>query len=474
MNRRVTAAVVLATALLLGARAPAVSSQRAARNAAFTAAQVVGSPIAHVIVIVQENRTFDDLFAASILDRGGPYPGANTAQTTIVDGRTIHLKPVPFEFPADPSHTHAALLAEWNGGKMDGFAHDRVYTILGEPTPAPGFTYAYLPARETTMYDLLAARYALADENFAPRLVPTFASHYTLVTGRSYVADDPNSAIWGCDAAPSARVPIFGRGEAEITPGVFPCFTQPTVADLLDRAHVSWKYYTGAIDDLDDPAVNIYDAFRAIRYGPDWHRNVVTPSGRILDDIAHCRLPQVAFVMPNWLDSDHAGNLSAAGPGWVGSIYQALVYSQQSHDLACRYYTNSAILLTWDDSGGWYDHVRPPAGPDGTTWGFRIPILAISAWARSNYNPKDPHATPYVSHTVRESTSILAFIERNWALGNLGQRDATDDDLRDMFDYARAQPIPPFSYLAMAQMIERTHFDLARIERNDHVVDSDR
>jgi phospholipase C len=433
---------------------------------------VAGSPIRHVIVLVQENRTFDNLFASSVLANGGPYPGANTVQTATVDGKTVKLHEVPFEYPADPSHNHLSLLAEWDHGKMDGFAKDFVTVGKGMPKPVD-FTYAYLPASETTLYDILASRYALADNNFAPRLVPTFPSHYTLQTAQSYVAGNPNDSIWGCDSKPGTTVPVFGEGEAMVRPGVFPCFDQPTIADLLDGAHVSWKYYTGSIYDVTDTAVNIYDAFRRIRYGPQWRSNVVTPSGTILNDIQLCNLPSVAFVMPNFLDSDHAGSLSAAGPGWVGSIYNAVVQSEHA-PAACNYYTNTAIILTWDDSGGWYDHVAPPPGPDGTSWGFRIPIVVMSAWARSNYDPANPHATPYVSHTKRESTSIDAFIEKNWGLGNLGQRDVIDDDLSDMFDYARAQPVPPFSVFAATQLIRKTRFDLTVAERDAHLVDDDR
>jgi phospholipase C len=429
------------------------------------------TPIAHVIVLVQENRTFDNLFASSIVANGGPYPGANTSQVATVDGKRIRLKPVPFEYPADPRHNHLSLVGEWDRGKMDGFASDFVTAVVGFPQPPPGFPYAYLPDSETTLYHMLAARYALADENFATRLIPTFPSHFALATAQPRIAGNPNDSIWGCDAKPGTTVPLFGLGETMIRPGVFPCFDQPTIGDLLDAAHVSWRYYTGAYDDATDPAVNIYDAFRKIRYGPDWERNVITPSATILSDIQNCRLPQVSFVMPNWLDSDHAGNLSAGGPGWVGSIYLAVVQSQHT---ACNYYKDSALILTWDDSGGWYDHVPPPPGPDGTSWGLRIPIVAISAWARSNYDPSRPRALPYVSHTRRESTSIVKFIETNFNLGTLGQRDATDDDLHDMFDFARTAPVPPYSELSMQRLIRRTRFDLAAAESNDHPVDDDR
>lgn len=433
---------------------------------------VTGSPIRHVIVMVQENRTFDDLFASSIVANGGPYPGANTSQTTQVDGKPLHLQPIPLEYPVDPSHSHPSLLHEWNQGRMDGFGTDHNYSVLRWIKPKPNFEYAYIPDSETTIYHLLAARYALADENFAPRLVPTFPSHYTLATAQSRVAGNPNDAIWGCDAKPGTTVPIFGAGETMQTTGVFPCFDQPTIGELLDAAHVSWKYYTGPYDATVDQAVNVYDAFRKIRYSSDWKSNVITPPGTIMSDIENCRLPQVSFVMPNAIDSDHAATLSAAGPGWVGSIYLSIVDSQRKSS-QCNYYKDTAMIVTWDDSGGWYDHIAPPAGPNGTTWGFRIPIIVMSAWARSNYDPAHLTAAPFVSHRRRESTAITKFIETNWNLGNMGQRDVTDDDLSDMFDYTRARPVPAYADLAMRQLIRRTHFSLAVADRDTRPVDTD-
>ena len=173
-------------------------------------------------MVVQENRTFDNLFASSILANGGPYPGANTSQSATVDGKPVKLKPVPFEYPADPSHTHLALLGEWNGGKMDGFINDRVRThVRLSATVRRAFRTRTCPPQETTIYHLLAARYALADENFAPRFVPTFPSHYTLATAQSRIAGNPNDRIWGCDAKPGTTVPIFGKGESMITPASF-------------------------------------------------------------------------------------------------------------------------------------------------------------------------------------------------------------------------------------------------------------
>jgi phospholipase C len=435
---------------------------------------VAGSPIAHVIVVIQENRTTDNLFASSIIANGGPYPGANVTRVARVGGKIVALKAVPFEYPADPRHTHAALVAEWNNGKMDGFAKDPVYPDPGFPPGPPNFPLAYVPAYETTIYHLLAQRYALADDNFAPRLVPTFPGHMYLVTAQSQPADDPTDPLtWGCDSKPGTTVPVFGSGEAEVTPGVFPCFDNPTIGDLLDRAHVSWKYYTGAYNAVADSWVNVYDAIRHIRYGPDWQTNVVSPMSDVLSDIEHCQLPQVSYVTPTWMASDHAGSLSNAGPGWVGSIYMAVQQSAMSANTACRYSGDTAMILTWDDTGGWYDHVRPPSGPNGTSFGFRVPIVVISPWARSNYVAGKTSFMPFVSHTQRESTAIVRFIEKNWALGTLGERDLGGDDLSDMFDYARPAPVPAFTHLAFQKLIQKTQWDLARSLHDTHLVDAD-
>ncbi len=104
----------------------AASPPAAIAAPAANAAPIAGSPIAHVIVIIQENRTTDNLFASSVLAGGKGYPGANVTQVATIDGKTVATKPVPFEYPADPHHTHAALVTEWNGGKMDGFGEGRI------------------------------------------------------------------------------------------------------------------------------------------------------------------------------------------------------------------------------------------------------------------------------------------------------------------------------------------------------------
>jgi phospholipase C len=443
-------------------------------NSAWIKPPVAGSPIDHVIVIIQENRTVDDMFSSSFLTGGGPYPGANVVTTwTAPNNTTLPLSEVPFEYPADPDHSHYALLAEDTpvaGAPNYGFYTNQAEGVFGSPNPPDGFVAAYLPDFETILYHTLAYQYALADNMFSSRLVPSFPGHLFLIAGQSDPADDPTDPItWGCDSAPGTTVGVFSgpTGEAETLPGPFPCFNYLTLGDLMDRAGVSWRYYTGQIGNTVDGAVNTYDAIKHIRYGPDWYFNVVYPQTNILNDITRCNLPNVSYVTPPALASDHAGNLSAAGPGWVGSIYLAIAESQVlQKNPQCQYYGNTAILVTWDDSGGWYDHVTPPE-VNGRSWGFRVPLIVASAWA-SHGSP-----IPFVSHVQRDFGSILKFIETNWSLGTLGQEDASADNLSDMFNYTQT-PVPPIESQKVRQLIDNTKWPSVQNVKTNVPVDDDK
>jgi phospholipase C len=434
------------------------------------AAPVSGSPLYHVIVIIQENRTVDNLFSSSYLTGGGAYPGANVVSTwTDPVGGTHALNQIPFELPFDPDHNHQSLLGEQSLPNNLGFYGNTVSATIPSVTPPPnGFVFAQVPYFETILYHTLAAQYGLADNMFSQRLTPTFPGHLFLISGQSDPADDPlnpgqtsyngsNPVNWGCDSPTGTTVPVFTSGEGETAAGTgpFPCFDYQTIGDLMDKGGVSWKYYTGQINNAIDAGVNVYDAIKHIRNGPDWTNNVSYPQTNIISDITNCALPNVSYVTPPGLSSDHAGSLSASGPGWVGTIYLAIALSNtlQSNP-ACQYYGTTAILLTWDDSGGWYDHVAPPT-INGQVRGFRVPLIVASAWAK-NGTP-----IPYVSHTQRDFGAILKFIEKNWNLGTLGVADANADDLSDMFNYG-GKPVPPISATKMRSMIQATGFDLNR------------
>jgi len=157
------------------------------------------------------------------------------------------------------------------------------------------------------------------------------------------------------------------------------------------------------------------NALAHIRRGKDW-ANVVTPKSAILSDIAAGKLPGVSWVIPDAAASDHAAASDGSGPAWVASVVNAIGKSQ--------YWQSTAIFVTWDDWGGWYDHVAPPMY-NSYELGFRVPLIVISPYARPGY----------VSHRQHEFGSILHFTEEAFGLVPLGYTDVRADDLADCFNF---------------------------------------
>ena len=154
-----------------------------------------------------------------------------------------------------------------------------------------------------------------------------------------------------------------------------------------------------------------FDAISAVRYGPDWTNNIISPETNVLTDIAAGTLAQVTFIVPDKANSDHAGApQGGGGPYWVGSIVNTIAQSQ--------FWSSTAIIVTWDDWGGWYDHVPPPCSIgyacDAMGPGFRVPLLVISPYAK----------TGYVSHQMYDIASIPASIEQRFGLAPLTNADA--------------------------------------------------
>jgi phospholipase C len=416
-----------------------------------------GSPIQHVIVVIQENRTMDNMFNG--------FPGTDTVTSGLNSfNRKVALQPEGLAWEYDPDHYHASLVKEYDNGAMNGFNKERCdFDPFTSPCKPPAnFAYSFVPSIETIFLWVLGGAfgghgYAIADHMFSSRQVPTFPGHLDIIAGQG-PADDPIgpgmgklSAKWGCDSPKSATVGTFGKKYDDPLVYVAPCFDYQTLGDLLDKKHVTWRYYTGTIGTVDGGGLNIYDAISHIRYGPDWQANIRTPMTDIFDDIQHGTLPQVTFVTPPFAASDHAGSLGSGGPAWVTSIY---AYVAENPKL----YKNTAILVTWDDSGGWYDHMKPPVDSFGP-FGFRVPLLALSTYARPNY----------VSHKQHSFGSIIHFIERNWNLGTLGKSDSTSDDLSDMFDY-KETPVPPvvnFGHFNIKQIQQTYSADYWRMQLGD-------
>jgi phospholipase C len=203
-----------------------------------------------------------------------------------------------------------------------------------------------------------------------------------------------------------------------------PCYSYATAATLLDAAKVSWAYYAPAIYGNPGDIWSAYDAIFPVRFGTDWLRDVRSPETTILTDIQSGNLPAVVWVTPSFINSDHAGSRSTTGPQWVASIVDAIGES--------KYWSSTAVVVLWDDWGGWYDHVAPKQLPDPQTsayegLGFRVPVLIISPYAKAGY----------VSHKRHEIASSLRLIEAVYGLPSLHQADARTDAFKDMFDFTQ-------------------------------------
>jgi phospholipase C len=370
--------------------------------------------IKHVVVIIQENRSFDNLFNG--------FPGADSAQSgTMSNGQTVQLRSQNWIAPADVIHDHETWWKQYANGNL--------YFDLGSPAgQAPSYPYAYTPQSETAPYWSLAQQYALADRMFQTNSGPSFPAHQFLIAGTSqfspgqWAVNNPNLpnlnvGVWGCDSPAGTTVRLLGPNGTSL-PGVFPCFDYTTLADELDAKAISWRYYAPSITGGDLGAVwSAFDAIKHIRYGADWS-NVVSPETQVLDDVANGQLASVTWVVPSLANSDHCCS-SQNGPAWVASVVNAVGKSP--------FWNSTAIFVVWDDWGGWFDHVAPPQ-LDSMGLGFRVPLLVISPYAKQGY----------VSHVQHEFGSVLRFTEEDFGLSVLAATDARADDLSDSFNFRQA------------------------------------
>jgi len=389
-----------------------------------------------VVVIVQENRTPDNLFHG--------LPGADIADEGVNSaGETIPLTPTSLATNYDLSHAHKAFVQMYDGGKMDGA--DRIAVTCNQGVkvcPPPNPQFMYVDPAEVIPYFQLAEQYTFADRMFQTNQGPSFPAHQFLIAGTSaptptsnfFAAENPflpppNNLISprpgtevGCGAPNGSYVFLIDRLGGEKT-SMYPCFEHGTLVDLLDSMMISWRYYAPAPGSIWVGP----NAIRHLRFGPDWVKNVVINKTQVLTDIAEGQLPQVSWVIPTGQASDHPSVSDGSGPSWVAAVVNAIGNSP--------YWSNTAIFITWDDWGGWYDHVPPPIY-GSYEYGFRVPLIVVSAYAKQSY----------VSHVTHDFGSILKFIEEDFNLPSLGYADARADDLSDCFDFSQLptpfQPIP--------------------------------
>jgi phospholipase C len=381
--------------------------------------------IKHVVVMVQENRSFDNFFAT--------FPGADGARSGVMQTShgdiRVHLEEASFSSD-ELGHDHVSFQRELDGGKMDGFG--LVARKLPGGTRVPAGTYAYrvVAPQYIAPYWTIAHQYVLGDHMFMTQGSSSFTAHQDLIAGGTpigrngdNVIDFPTPPFWGCDAPPGTVTSLItSNGSYLFDRGPFPCFTYPTLRDLLDARRVSWRYFTNTSS---SSVWNAFDAVAAVRQGPEWSTNVVRPPTAIFNAIAGRKLPAVSWVIPNAGESDHPGFDYGHGPAWIASVVNAIGESP--------YWSSTVVIVVWDDWGGEYDHAAPPQ-LDGQGLGMRVPMLLVSAYAREAVAGRPG----YISHTQYEFGSIVKFIEDIWSLGQLGTTDYRANSLIDCFDFSQA------------------------------------
>lgn len=481
------------TAILLGLAAIFSSAE-------FAAGQTYNTPIRHVILVMQENRTPDNLFHDPVLIANG----ADIATTGFYKDKngqrvTIPLAPAPLDACFGPDHTHKAWVQTWDNGAMDGanitFVLRKNCSHLAPIPPVPQLTYVE-NSRFNAVHGILdpyfqlAEQYGFADRMFQTNQGPSFAAHQFLFTGTSAPVpyNDPsgywtwfaaettaNTFVTGCIAdKDQIALEIAPNGEeSKGYNGGYPCYEHPAMSDLLDGANppITWRYYAYSAK-----GGQIWDAPNAISHicqssgpggtceGTEWKSHVVIGSQKVLTDICNGNLANVTWVVPNGVWSDHPGvPQDDAGPSWVAAIANAIGNSANNSGCTPQdYWKDTVILVTWDDWGGWFDHVAPWAiGYRNQTgaqyvYGFRVPLIVVSAYTRHTQGVQG--FTGYISSLNYDFGSILNFIEYVFgqsgnSLGQIGPAqypyaDAFAPDLlqgnpyslSDFFDFTQPHP----------------------------------
>ncbi len=403
------------------------------------------SKIQHVVIIIQENRSVDNLFQF--------LRGANTQSYGLnSQGQEVPLQPIPLTAPYNIGHVHTSWLTEYNNGTMNGFDRE---SCKGK-CPTSDAAYGYVPKSEVEPYYAMAKAYTFADEMFQTNQGPSFPAHQYLISGTSTLnnsttdrsANNPLTAqaqlTGGCDSPAGSLVAVINlRGGEPKSLRAFPCFERKALMNELDYAGLSWRYYQAT----QGPGIwNAVDAIYSIwsnRF--EYNSNVVAPPSKVLSDIAYNRLADVVWVTPTKVASDHPRDNNGSGPSWVASVVNAIGQSS--------YWNTTAIFVTWDDWGGWYDHVAPQI-LNSYELGFRVPLIVISPYARLHR----------VSHEPHEFGSILKFTEKIFGLPTLDTTDKRSDDLFDCFDFNK--PPARFKHIS-AKYPSSYFFTLPSLEPDD-------
>lgn len=435
------------------------------------------TPIKYLVIIIPENRSFDHLF--------GTYPHAlNPAHepmfcpkenTPVINGlsrpiiqHNTNLHP-PFRLDRsqastiEPAHHYTQLQEEAHGGLLDRF----VQVNSGDITPM-----GYFDGNTVTALWNYAQRFAMSDNCFSTTMTPSSPGHINLISGQTHGANPPNLTLPGGEIAV-----VEGTLIGDPDPAFDICSIQPTVeltglniGDLLNRKNITWGYFQGGFRDcakshIGSKGVPVID-YIAHHEPFQYYRSTSNPNHlppSSVEKIGHNdranhqydiidfwaavkanNIPAVSFIKPPAYQDGH--------PKYSNQLlFQEFLVTMMNELQCIKEWEQMAVIIVWDDSGGFYDHVMPPiinqshtpadallgpgdAGnpPPGAyqgriAYGMRVPLLVLSVFAKSNY----------VEHSVLDQTSVLRFIEDNWFLGRIGDQsfDLVAASLNNIFDF---------------------------------------
>jgi phospholipase C len=407
------------------------------------AAATPASPIKHVVIVLQENQSFDhllgpfcrDVAEGAIVRRGLDMTcdGADTGVTTT--GGTVPLVSATDYIPTS-SHSVAQQAANIDAGKMDGFSADP--TCIPLTTCYSAYTPIGGPCSVGTCIPnevALAKTYAVSDRTFELTTSPSWASHYEFATASldGFLGDIPSNRAgypepvsfgsgWGCDSGLSSA---WGPTPVEVpscipnaSGSLGPNWTGytgqkapyvPTIFDRLDAAGLSWKIYGGGGGangtglGSNGWGWTICPTFAECLYSSQ-KANLV-PATNLFTDAAAGNLPAFSIVTPTFVNSQHNNAMMSEGDNWIGEVISSL---QSSSD-----WSSTAVLVTWDDCGCFYDHANPLQY--NSTWGIREPALIVSPYAKPGYTDSTPTAF----------AGFVAFAEHTFGLTPLNSADSS-------------------------------------------------
>jgi len=438
--------------------------------------------IQHIIFIVQENHSFDNYFGtyprANGIPRGLAIP-MDPNRTSLGSVSPFHLSAsqrvliVGDELPpgvSDPSEleangaapfhldresigrdlNHAWQVAHmaWNNGKMDGF-------VAAEKSR---LTMGYYDRRDIPNYWDYADNFVLDNNFFSSAMGPSFPNHL-------YIASGANG--------PTTLDEKWIKDDGVVnTPGKLPSgisFSWATLAEELSKGKVSWTWYIGAVNHYEPTIWNVLPLFEYFQNHPNDLKEHVKNTESFISDVQNGELPAVSWLFPgvwhppvptDWpeLCLGKGGEMDPGDPPIPdrepGKAYPHVsehpparpdcgmdyVTYLVNHVMRSRYWESTAFVITWDDYGGFYDHVPPPEVDDFGE-GFRVPTLVVSPWAKHGF----------IDHTMYEFGSMLKLAEVNFNLATLGARDLKANDMMNSFDFNQAPQRPlilPTTFLA--------------------------